>query len=161
MKTYVDKETPSDVQQSVLELLEKARQSGGRIRKGTNEATKSIERGDAKLVVIAGDVDPEEIVMHLPLLSKEKHIAYCFINAKADLGKAAGLGLGTSAVAISSPGTADAELKKILEKLGADKAADKAAAKATEAKEEKAAAPAKKKKAAVVKETVAVVKEKE
>ena len=54
------------------ELAEKAYEAvylakaSGRIRKGVNESTKAIERGIAKLVVAAGDVTPEEILMHLP-----------------------------------------------------------------------------------------------
>ncbi|MFH1780051.1 MAG: 50S ribosomal protein L7Ae [Candidatus Micrarchaeota archaeon] len=121
MKAYIEKETPKDVQQKALELLEKARQSGGRLRKGTNEATKAIERSEARVVVIAGDVDPEEIVMHLPILSKEKGISFCFVDTKIELGKAAGLGVGTSAVALGSPGSAENELKELIEKLGGQK----------------------------------------
>ena len=57
----------------VLDIVEIARTSG-KIRKGANEATKAIEKGDAKLVVYAGDVNPKEVIMHLPLLCKEKNI---------------------------------------------------------------------------------------
>ncbi|NUN11154.1 50S ribosomal protein L7ae [Candidatus Micrarchaeota archaeon] len=136
-KSYVDNETPSDVQASVLQVLEKSRQSGGRIRKGINEATKAIERGEAKLVIVAGDVDPEEIVMHLPVLCKEKGIAYCFVNTKDELGKAGGLGVGTSAIAINSGGAADEELKKVIEKLGGKVTESKTVEKKPAAKKKK------------------------
>ena len=63
----------------VLEAIEIARTSG-KIRKGSNEATKAIEKGDAKLVVYAADVTPKEIVMHLPLLCKEKNIP-CIVDS--------------------------------------------------------------------------------
>ncbi|MBI5355443.1 MAG: ribosomal L7Ae/L30e/S12e/Gadd45 family protein, partial [Candidatus Aenigmarchaeota archaeon] len=41
-----------ELSEKALEALEAAR-NGGKLRIGTNEATKSIERGEAKLVVIA------------------------------------------------------------------------------------------------------------
>ena len=39
----------------IYNIVEKARNTG-KIEKGTNEVTKAIERGTAKLVVWAGDV---------------------------------------------------------------------------------------------------------
>ena len=67
----------------VLEIVEIARTSG-KIRKGSNEATKAIEKGEAKLVVYADDVTPKEIIMHLPLLCKEKNIL-CLLDWKQNL----------------------------------------------------------------------------
>ncbi len=136
-KSYVKFETPSDVQAKALEVVTAAAACGG-LRKGTNEATKAIERQTAKIVVIAGDVDPEEIVMHLPMLCGEKKIPYVFISEKLALGKAAGLGVGTSAVAVIKADKAEAVLKEVTEK--ANSLNPKAEAKA-EPKQEK---PAKK-----------------
>lgn len=90
---------------AALEIIEVARKTG-KIRKGTNEVTKLIERGDAKFVVVAKDVTPKEIVMHLPLLAKEKGIKYAEVDRKEDLGAAAGLPVGTAAVAVISEGDA-------------------------------------------------------
>jgi len=98
MKSYQKIETPQDVQSKALEAIDGATK-GGKLRKGVNEVTKAIERAEAKLVAIAGDVDPEEIVMHLPMLCEEKKVACVFITEKTALGKAAGLSVGTSAVA--------------------------------------------------------------
>ena len=56
-----------------LEAVELARTTG-KLKKGTNEVTKAIERGTAKLVLVAKDVSPPEVVMHLPLLGKEKGV---------------------------------------------------------------------------------------
>ncbi len=89
----------------VLEAIEVARTSG-KIRKGANEATKAIEKGDAKLVAYAADVTPKEIIMHLPLLCKEKNVPCFVVSKKDDLGAAAGLALGTAAVAIVKEGDA-------------------------------------------------------
>jgi len=141
-KSYVKFATPADVQAKVLEVVEGARNSGV-VRKGTNETTKAIERGDAKLVAIAEDVDPEEIVMHLPGLCEEKKIPFAYVPEKVSLGKAAGLTVGTAAVAVTKAGSAEAALKDVLSKLGAPAGAEKAEKKEeakAEAKPEKKAA---------------------
>ncbi|MBU0457184.1 MAG: 50S ribosomal protein L7Ae [Nanoarchaeota archaeon] len=96
----------------VLEAVEIARTSG-KISKGTNEATKAIEKGNAKLVVYAKDVNPKEIVMHLPLLCKDKGIPCFGVSKKDDLGAAAGLSVATSAIAVVREG----EAKSIIESL--------------------------------------------
>ena len=85
--------------EKILEAVEIARTTG-KIRKGANETTKAIEKGLAKLVVFAEDVTPKEVVMHLPLLCKEKNVACLAIKKKEDLGAAAGLAVATVAVAI-------------------------------------------------------------
>jgi large subunit ribosomal protein L7Ae len=66
---YVKFTVPPELADKTYEAVKKARESGGRIKKGTNETTKAVERGQAKLVVIAEDVDPPEIVGHLSLLT--------------------------------------------------------------------------------------------
>ncbi len=98
----------------VLEAIEIAR-STGKLRKGTNEVTKVVERGEAKLVAIAKDVTQPEIVMHLPLLSKEKGIPAIEVNSKEELGTSAGMPLGTSTVAIVQEGDAKKLIKEITE----------------------------------------------
>jgi len=96
----------------ILEAVEIARTTG-KIRKGANEATKAIEKGNAKLVVYADDVNPKEVIMHLPLLCKEKNIPCVKVSKKDDLGAAAGLALGAAAVAIIKEGDAKAAIEQI------------------------------------------------
>ncbi|MBI5228971.1 50S ribosomal protein L7ae [Candidatus Micrarchaeota archaeon] len=115
-KSYVKFATPGDLQQKALAVLEAARDSG-LARKGTNETTKSIERKEAKLVLIAEDVDPEEIVMHLPVICQEKNVPFMYISTKKELGKAAGLSVGTAAVAVAKAGSAESALTELLGKL--------------------------------------------
>lgn len=105
MPIYVRFETPSELQKQVVEAVERARESG-KVAKGTNEVTKQVERGSAKLVVMAEDVTPEEILAHMPLLCEEKGISYLYVPSKAELGQAAGLGVGTAAIAIVDAGQA-------------------------------------------------------
>jgi large subunit ribosomal protein L7Ae len=89
----------------IIEAVEIAR-STGKIKKGANEVTKAIEKGKAKHVVIASDANPKEIVMHIPLLCKEKGIPCHTTGTKEELGAAAGLKVGTVAVAILAEGEA-------------------------------------------------------
>ena len=96
----------------ILEAVEIARTTG-KIRKGANETTKAIEKGQAKLVVYAADVTPKEIIMHLPLLCKDKRIACLAISKKEDLGAAAGLPVATSAVAIVKEGEAKVAVESL------------------------------------------------
>ncbi|MCD6143620.1 50S ribosomal protein L7ae [Thermococci archaeon] len=101
--SYVKFEVPKELAEKALEAVEIARDTG-KIRKGTNETTKAVERGQAKLVVIAEDVDPEEIVAHLPPLCEEKEIPYIYVSSKKELGAAAGIEVPSASVAIIEPG---------------------------------------------------------
>ncbi|MFX1395222.1 MAG: ribosomal L7Ae/L30e/S12e/Gadd45 family protein [Promethearchaeota archaeon] len=76
-----------------------------KIRKGMNEVTKSIERGQAKIVIMAEDVTPPEILYHVPLLCEEKNIPYAFISTKKNLGNAVKINVGASSIAIENVGT--------------------------------------------------------
>lgn len=94
---------PQYIKMDVYEFIEKARKEG-KIEKGTNEVTKAIERGTAKLVVYATDVEPKEIVQHIPALCNEKNITYKEADSKQKLGIAAGLPVSTSSIAIIDTG---------------------------------------------------------
>ncbi|MDP3918943.1 MAG: ribosomal L7Ae/L30e/S12e/Gadd45 family protein [Nanoarchaeota archaeon] len=108
-----------DLSEKAFEAIELAKASG-KIRKGTNEATKAAEKSSARLVVVATDTDPKEIIMHLGPLCKDKGIAYIEVSSKVELGRAAGLSIGTSAVAIVQEGNAKDVIKQILKELGQD-----------------------------------------
>lgn len=93
----------------IYNIVEKARKTG-KIEKGTNEVTKAIERGTAKLVVYAGDVDPKEIVQHIPILCKEKNIKCQEADSKQKLGIAAGLPVSASSIAVIESGDAEKDI---------------------------------------------------
>lgn len=99
----------------VYTLIEKAKKTG-KIEKGTNEVTKAIERGTAKFVAFASDVNPKEIVAHLSALCKEKGIPCTEVESKQKLGVAAGLPVATSSVAIIEAGDAKSELASFSKK---------------------------------------------
>lgn len=93
-------------------IIETARKTG-KVDKGTNEVTKAIERGVAKLVVYAKDVEPKEIVAHLVPLCKEKGIPCHEVDSKEKLGVAVGIGVSVAAVAVIDAGTADKDVAKL------------------------------------------------
>ena len=103
---------PKELQDRVLQVVEKAAK-GRRVRVGVNEVTKMVERGQAKFVVLAQDVLPLEIVLHLPALCKEKNIPCGLVSGKKVLGEKSGLKVGASAIALLE----DEELKKEFETL--------------------------------------------
>ncbi len=115
-KSYVKFEVPKELSDKVLQAVEMAKNTG-KIKKGTNETTKAVERGACKLVVIAEDVEPEEIVMHLPGLCEEKNIPYVYVPSKAELGRASGLDVAAAAMCIVEEGEAKDLVKEIIEKI--------------------------------------------
>ena len=106
-------EAPKELVDKVYEAIEVAK-STGKIRKGTNEATKLIEKGLAKLVVIAKDVNPPEITMHIPLLAEEKGIPCIQIPSKEELGAAAGIEVPTGSIVIVQEGEAKQLISEII-----------------------------------------------
>lgn len=109
---YVKYETPKDLVNAIYEAVRLAKQSGI-VRKGTNETTKAIERGISKLVIIAEDVEPPEVVAHLPILCEERTSKYVFVPSKKELGNALGIEVGSAAATIIDAG----ESQQILDQI--------------------------------------------
>ncbi len=113
---YVKYETPQDLINPIYEALRVAAESG-KVRKGTNEATKAIERGTSKLIIIAEDVEPPEVVAHLPILCEEQGAAYVFVPSKQELGKALGIEITSAAAAILDAGDAQHIVDQIISSI--------------------------------------------
>ena len=114
--SFVKFDVPEDLANKVLDVVRKAKETG-KIKKGTNETTKAVERGQAKLVVIATDVQPEEIVAHLPLLCDEKKIPYVYVPSKKALGEACGLQVAAASAAVIDPGEAKDLLDEVVKRV--------------------------------------------
>ncbi len=99
----------------IYQIVEKARKTG-KVEKGTNEVTKAIERGTAKLVVYAGDVEPKEIIQHIPLLCNEKKIPCREVDNKQKLGIAVGISVPASSVVVINAGDAQKDIASLEEK---------------------------------------------
>lgn len=111
---YVKFEVPKDIADKAYQLVQIARDSG-KVKKGTNESTKAIERAVAKLVLIAEDVDPPQVVAHLPILCDERKIPYLFVPSKLDLGRAAGIDVGCAAISVLDGGEGSKSLKEVID----------------------------------------------
>ena len=102
------------IQKEIFNAITKAAQLK-KIKKGANEATKTLNRGISDLIVIAADVKPLEIVLHLPLLCEDKNVPYVFVESQRLLGRACGVSRPVIAASILT-NTSD-ELKDTITKL--------------------------------------------
>ncbi|CAH1794136.1 unnamed protein product, partial [Owenia fusiformis] len=76
--------------QKVLDILQQAA-NYKQLKKGANEATKTLNRGISEFIVMAADAEPLEILLHLPLLCEDKNVPYVFVRSKQALGRACGV----------------------------------------------------------------------
>jgi large subunit ribosomal protein L7Ae len=113
---FVKFEVSKELADAAYEALQIAAKTGS-VRKGTNETTKAIERAQAKLVVIAEDVQPPEVVAHLPLLCDERKIAFIFVPNKEKIGTAIGIDVPAGAAAIVKEGDATGLVKEIVARV--------------------------------------------
>jgi len=148
-KSYVKFQVSREVADKALEAVRLAKQSGS-VKKGINEVTKSVERNLASLVVIAEDVEPEEVVMHIPTLCEQKKIAFVYVPTKAEVGNAIGINVPCSAVSIEKAGSGESAVKEVIAKVTGKSAPESAAksearqtapARADKPKKEKQAKP--------------------
>ena len=118
MSVFVKFETPKELSDKAYNLAEMAR-DGGKIKKGTNEVTKAVERGEAAVVIMAVDVEPPEILAHMPALCEERGVPYVYVPAKVELGNAIGLEKPTASIAIVDVGKGKALCDEIAEAVKA------------------------------------------
>lgn len=72
------------------------------IKKGANEATKTLNRGQAEFIVMAADTTPSAIIGHLPLVCEDKSVPYVFVPSKVSLGRACGVSRSVIACSVLS-----------------------------------------------------------
>ena len=97
---HVKFETPEDLEDAIFDLVSSCKE--GAICRGSNEVTKAAERGVAKLIVMAEDVNPPELLAHIPMICEEKGIAFGYVRHQEYLGKESGLpeGVKTASIAL-------------------------------------------------------------
>lgn len=113
---YVKFEVPKDLVSAIYEAVRVAKESG-KVRKGTNETTKAVERGVSKLAVIAEDVEPPEVVAHLPIICEERNSPYVFVPSKQQLGESLGISVGSAAATILEAGESQHIVEEIINTL--------------------------------------------
>ena len=102
MSVHIAFETPKDIQEQVYELVKAIGKDGrGKIKKGANEVTKAAERGIASMIVMAENVNPGELLAHVPMICKEKGIPYIYVEDQGYLADSAGMTAGTRTAAVA------------------------------------------------------------
>lgn len=74
----------------ILNLVQQAN-NYNQLKRGANEATKTLNRNQSDLIIMAADAEPLEILLHLPLLCEDKNVPYVFVKSKQALGRASGV----------------------------------------------------------------------
>ncbi|MBY8990247.1 MAG: ribosomal L7Ae/L30e/S12e/Gadd45 family protein [Candidatus Lokiarchaeota archaeon] len=117
--SYIKFQIPDQLKNQLKNALSKIAESrDSKIRKGMNEVTKSIERQLSKLIIMAEDVTPPEILFHIPLLCEEKGIPYGYLSTKKELGNTARINVSASAISIENVGTGnDSAVNDVIKKL--------------------------------------------
>jgi len=107
--------------QRILDIIQ---QCGNyrQLKKGANEATKTLNRGTSELIVLAADTSPLAILLHLPLLCEDKNVPYVYVPSKTALGRACGVSRAVIAASITTNEASDLmpqirELKNSCERL--------------------------------------------
>ena len=102
MSVHIAFETPKDIQEQVYELVKAIGKDGrGKIKKGANEVTKAAERGVATMIVMAENVNPSELLAHVPMICKEKGIPFIHVEDQGYLADSAGMTAGTRTAAVA------------------------------------------------------------
>jgi len=104
----------ADLTISLLDLVQQAT-NYKQTKKGANEATKTLNRGISEIIVMAGDAEPIEILLHLPLLCEDKNVPYVFVPSKVALGRACGVSRPVIATSITT--NEASQLKSTIEKM--------------------------------------------
>ena len=157
MAEFVKFQVSEDLKTLQKDVLSKISKSG-KIKIGINEVTKVIERNTAKLVLIAEDVSPAEIIMHVPILCKDKKVPFSYVKTREELGKISGISAKASSIAVIDEGVAKKEFTSLLNKI-AEISGDKP--KPISTKENKVKVVKEEPKAKVAKETKAEVTKEE
>ncbi|EDN07661.1 ribonucleoprotein-associated protein [Histoplasma capsulatum] len=92
--------------QTILDLVQQASHYR-QLKKGANEATKTLNRGTSEIVILAADTTPLAILLHLPLLAEDKNVPYVYVPSKMALGRACGVSRAVIAASITTNEASD------------------------------------------------------
>jgi len=96
----------ADLSNTILDLVQQASHYK-QLKKGANEATKTLNRGMAEFIVLTADTEPLEILLHLPLLCEDKNVPYVFVLSKTALGRACGVSRAVIAASVTTNESSD------------------------------------------------------
>mgnify|MGYP003314776652 CR=1 FL=1 len=96
----------ASVTQEILDIVQQASHYR-QLKKGANEATKTLNRGISEIIILAADTQPLAIVKHLPLLCEDKNVPYIYVPSKTALGRACGVSRAVIAASITTNEASD------------------------------------------------------
>ncbi|KAF6221314.1 hypothetical protein HO133_002169 [Letharia lupina] len=96
----------SSLAQEILDLVQQASHYR-QLKKGANEATKTLNRGTSEIIVLAADTAPLAILLHLPLLCEDKNVPYVYVPSKTALGRACGVSRAVISASITTNEASD------------------------------------------------------
>jgi len=111
----------NELTNQILELVQQASHYK-QLKKGANEATKTLNRGICEFIVMTADTEPIEILLHLPLLCEDKNVPYVFVPSKTALGRACGVSRPVIAASVTTNEAAELQsqintIKQKIERL--------------------------------------------
>ncbi|ROV90574.1 hypothetical protein VSDG_07488 [Cytospora chrysosperma] len=108
----------------IYKTIKKARKAGA-LQRGVKEVNKALRKTAIKtpanadqvpgIAIIAGDISPDEVIMHLPIYCEEHNVPYLFVKSRLELGSAAKTKRPTSVVFIQEKGKEGKAAKKAAE----------------------------------------------
>ncbi|KAI9835068.1 MAG: RNA binding protein snu13 [Sarea resinae] len=104
--------------QEILDLVQQASHFR-QLKKGANEATKTLNRGISEIIILAADTSPLAILLHLPLVAEDKNVPYVYVPSKAALGRACGVSRAVIAASITTNEASDltAQIRALKDKV--------------------------------------------
>jgi len=107
--------------QQILDIVQQAGHYH-QLKKGANEATKTLNRGTSEIIILAEDTSPLAILLHLPLLCEDKNVPYVYVRSKTALGRACGVSRPVIAASVTTNEASDLmpqirDLKSKVERL--------------------------------------------
>ncbi|KAK9506347.1 hypothetical protein O3M35_008302 [Rhynocoris fuscipes] len=84
----------------IYKLIKKASKNREYCKTGLKLVQSAIRKGATGLVILAGDVSPVDVMIHLPAVCEDKEIPYCYVPSKDDIGTAMGVTRGVITVLI-------------------------------------------------------------
>merc|ERR1719376_1341420 len=80
-----------DMNQSVVSTTSEAElEDGGKTYKELLKVTKKLKKNGKGIVIFTGDVQPIEVMCHLPIMCEDRNIQYCYVPSRLKLGGAIG-----------------------------------------------------------------------
>jgi U4/U6 small nuclear ribonucleoprotein SNU13 len=104
----------SELTVAILDAVQQA-SNYKQLKKGANEATKTLNRGITDVIIMAADTEPLEILLHLPLLCEDKNVPYVFVPSKVALGRACGVSRPVVSCSILSNDTS--QMKSLIDDI--------------------------------------------